>query len=442
MKKRVLAILLCLIMTVSLLPVAAFAADGDELTTGPKDTTYKLMQISGLTAPVAGAAPDTAVTAQITPKGAETPVDVATEIGWVSYETGAPVPMTATDTFKENVVYAIVVSHEMDATSKLAKNFKVKVADVAAEAVSMKDFELILADGNEGIAVYALDEKNNELGIAYIFEKLPCTHAALSEWKSDDTNHWKECTTCGEKLETAAHVDANHDGKCDVCAHEVALVHTFDTAWTSDATHHWHKCTVEGCQEVSEKAEHVDADNDGKCDVCAYVMSKPHVHIAGEDWKNDATNHWHECTVCGDKLDVAAHVDTNNDGKCDVCGYTAEKPHEHTWSDKWTANSKEHWHACSGCTEKKDLGAHVDANKDGKCDTCGYEMAVEIKTHTELNILLDAPKPNTKVLFTAGITPSGEYGNVTVKWNKHPNRLLSLLCPSCGTMTQYSGNGG
>ena len=60
-----------------------------------------------------------------------------------------------------------------------------------------------------------------------------------------------------------------------------------------------------------------------------------HTHSYGSDWKNDADNHWHECS-CGDKKDTAAHtagewvVDTpatatTNGSKhkdCTVCGYS------------------------------------------------------------------------------------------------------------------------
>ena len=59
-----------------------------------------------------------------------------------------------------------------------------------------------------------------------------------------------------------------------------------------------------------------------------------HTHSYGSDWKNDADNHWHECS-CGDKKDTAAHtagewvIDTpatattsgSKHKKCTVCGY-------------------------------------------------------------------------------------------------------------------------
>ena len=45
-------------------------------------------------------------------------------------------------------------------------------------------------------------------------------------------------------------------------------------------------------------------------------------HNFGETWKNDADNHWKECTRCaGQQLEKAAHADTDNDGKCDTCEY-------------------------------------------------------------------------------------------------------------------------
>ena len=47
-----------------------------------------------------------------------------------------------------------------------------------------------------------------------------------------------------------------------------------------------------------------------------------------------------------------------------------EVPHEHTYSDKWSSDETQHWHAatCGHTDEKADVGAHVDENDDGKCD--------------------------------------------------------------------------
>ena len=57
-------------------------------------------------------------------------------------------------------------------------------------------------------------------------------------------------------------------------------------------------------------------------------------HAYGTEWKSDDTNHWHECTACGEKADAASHtfqwiIDKNATAteagskheECSVCGY-------------------------------------------------------------------------------------------------------------------------
>jgi len=45
-------------------------------------------------------------------------------------------------------------------------------------------------------------------------------------------------------------------------------------------------------------------------------------------WKNDAANHWKECTVCGSEIadTRAAHKDTDSDRACDTCNYAIPEP--------------------------------------------------------------------------------------------------------------------
>ena len=73
-----------------------------------------------------------------------------------------------------------------------------------------------------------------------------------------------------------------------------------------------------------------------KCTVCSATgtatipIDTEKGHDWGTDWKTDGTNHWHECTICQEKKEEAAH--TYNSGKydkdenqhtplCDTCGY-------------------------------------------------------------------------------------------------------------------------
>ncbi|MBR2984998.1 MAG: bacterial Ig-like domain-containing protein, partial [Clostridia bacterium] len=157
------------------------------------------------------------------------------------------------------------------------------------------------------------------------------------------------------------------------CSHE----HTFDKGWSSDATHHWHKSTCDHADVVSAKGVHIDENNDGSCDTCGYVSCS---HTFADEWTSDQTGHWH-ATTCGHNVrgNEAPHVDENDDGLCDTCTYECGK-HTHTYSDEWTTTAEQHWHAatCIHTNMKQALAPHFDSNNDFICDVCQYV----IHTHT------------------------------------------------------------
>ena len=138
---------------------------------------------------------------------------------------------------------------------------------------------------------------------------LAATGHSVSDWKSDHTDHWKECTVVG----------------CGVIIEDSKAVHTagewiIDTPATATTSGSKHKeCTVCGYTMATET---IPATGGGE-----------HTHSYSSDWKYDADNHWHECS-CSDKADKAAHdfkwvVDkeataTQKGSKheeCKVCGY-------------------------------------------------------------------------------------------------------------------------
>ena len=283
------------------------------------------------------------------------------------------------------------------------------------------------------------------------------THSYGSEWKNDADNHWHECS-CGDKKDTAAHTagewiidtpatattSGSKHKECTVCGYTMATetipatgggehTHSYGSEWKSDADKHWHECS---CGDKKDTAAHTagewiidtpaTATTSGskhkECTVCGYTMATEtipatgggeHTHSYGSEWKNDADNHWHECS-CGDKKDTAAHtagewiIDTpatattsgTKHKKCTVCGYTMTietipatggGEHTHNYSSDWKSDSINHWKECS-CGDKADVAAHsfkwvVDkeatATKKGskheECKVCGYQRpAVEI----------------------------------------------------------------
>ena len=236
---------------------------------------------------------------------------------------------------------------------------------------------------------------------------LAATGHSASDWKSDNTDHWKECTVvgCGVIIE---------DSKAAHTAGEW-IIDTPATATTSGSKHK-------------------------ECTVCGYTMTTEtipatggeHTHSYGSDWKNDADNHWHECS-CGDKKDTAAHtagewiIDTpatsttsgSKHKECTVCGYTMTTEtipatggeHTHSYGSDWKNDADNHWHECS-CGDKADKAAHdfkwvVDkeatatqkGSKHEECRVCGYKKAaVEIPatgTPTEPGKPTDSDSPQT-----------------------------------------------
>ena len=202
------------------------------------------------------------------------------------------------------------------------------------------------------------------------------THSYGSEWKNDADNHWYECS-CGDKKDVAAHTasdwiidipatattSGSKHKECTVCKRVLETgtipatgdehTHSYGSEWKNDVDNHWHECS---CGDKKDVAAHTANDwiidtpatattsgsKHKECTVCGYTMTTEtipatgggeHTHSYGSEWKNDATNHWHECS-CGDKTDKAVHdfkwvVDkeataTQKGSKheeCKVCGY-------------------------------------------------------------------------------------------------------------------------
>ena len=107
--------------------------------------------------------------------------------------------------------------------------------------------------------------------------------------------------------------------------------HEFSSDWKFDETNHWHECTTKKHTDTTEKLPHeftwtvktpagvhTDKVEKGVCE-CGYeterTISDTATHAYGEEWKKDATGHWHESTCDAKapthdvmKSDFAAHT--------------------------------------------------------------------------------------------------------------------------------------
>lgn len=107
--------------------------------------------------------------------------------------------------------------------------------------------------------------------------------------------------------------------------------HKYSSEWKFDEKTHWHECTTKKHTDTTEKTPHVftwtektpagvhtDKVEKGVCE-CGYeterTISDTATHAYGEEWKKDASGHWHESTCDATapahdvmKGDFAAHI--------------------------------------------------------------------------------------------------------------------------------------
>lgn len=144
-------------------------------------------------------------------------------------------------------------------------------------------------------------------------------------------------------------------------------VHQWTTEWTSDGTHHWHECTAEGCtlgtanSKKGGYAEHNwTAANCTTAKACS-ICGKTEGSALGHDWADATCTAPKTCKRTG-------------------CTATDGSPLGHNWDTTvWTIGDDQHWHKCNrtGCTAIKDAANHIPdrtaATEDDpvKCTECG-----------------------------------------------------------------------
>lgn len=159
---------------------------------------------------------------------------------------------------------------------------------------------------------------------------IKASHSFGTDWGYQDENGHAHACVCGTHDELIPHTPGAEatettPQKCTECAYIItpALNHVHNLMKISarPAT-----CTEEGnaefymCDGCSDWFE--DAEGNVKIEDKASVKLVATGHAFGDEFKSDENEHWYEC-ACGEKKDVDAHNDENDDGKCDACGYSS-----------------------------------------------------------------------------------------------------------------------
>lgn len=145
-------------------------------------------------------------------------------------------------------------------------------------------------------------------------------------------------------------------------------VHQWATEWTSDGTHHWHECTAEGCTLTAGTA---NSEKDGYEEhnwTAANCTTAKTCSICGKTEGSALGHDWADATCTAPKT-------------CKRTGCTATdgSPLGHDWATDWTIGDVQHWHKCNrtGCTVINAAANHIPdrnaATEDDpvKCTECG-----------------------------------------------------------------------
>lgn len=184
-----------------------------------------------------------------------------------------------------------------------------------------------------------------------IGDKDPDNHSGIlnNDWKSNDTNHWKEYSCCRAHTEEAAHsggtATCQNKAVCSTCNKPYGNLgsHVPASTWSKDASGHWHACQTPNCNEQLAFTAHTPGpaateDAPQLCTVCSYELAPALEHT--HDWNawisNGDGTHTRTCAKDG------SHTETNacsggiatcqNSAICSVCNtaYGAKDMTNHT----------------------------------------------------------------------------------------------------------------
>ena len=188
--------------------------------------------------------------------------------------------------------------------------------------------------------------------------------------------------------------------------------HEFSSEWKFDETNHWHECTTKQHTDTTEKLPHeftwtvktpagvhTDKVEKGVCE-CGYeterTISGTATHAYGEEWKKDATGHWHESTC-------DATAPTHDVMKSDFAAHTFDEGEVTKPADYGIVGEKKF--TCTKCgyekTETIDaLGAKDNEIKLAEGKTLGKEYDGEVLAITKDDFVIEGNRVPT-IMFKA-----------------------------------------
>ena len=229
----------------------------------------------------------------------------------------------------------------------------------------------------------------------------PNNHTHLSDWKFDETGHWKACSACNTDIEKTAHsggvATCTEAKKCEICNQSYGEFdpsnHTHLSDWTSDETHHWKDCAdcnTTGIDNAAHTFGELIIDKEAtateagakcrECSVCHYketaaIPPVPCTHV-GSTWEpaDDGVHHVKKCTDCGAEPAIEKHNfayrdkgDNSHTMTCDVCKVSYTQEHDFSHKTVPADDGKHRGQCVCGAFD----AAEEHTFENGSCTVCG-----------------------------------------------------------------------
>lgn len=210
--------------------------------------------------------------------------------------------------------------------------------------------------------------------------------------------------------------------------------HEFSSEWKFGETNHWHECTTKEHTDTTEKLPHeftwtvktpagvhTDKVEKGVCE-CGYeterTISGTATHTYGEEWKKDATGHWHESTC-------DATAPTHDVMKSDFAAHTFDEGEVTKPADYGVVGEKKF--TCTVCEYEKTESIDALGAKDNEIvlvagETLGKEYDGEVISITKDDFVIEGNRASTIMFKAKGVdentytaTAPKKAGEYTVK---------------------------
>ena len=283
------------------------------------------------------------------------------------------------------------------------------------------------------------------------------------EWTYDEFHHGSACIHCGAEI-LAEHIydegqitlppTCTTEGillhTCTICGHSYEEIlpadgHTHGDWVSISDTHHQRVCH---CGDIEETTHNWDEGIVTTDPTCSKVGVKTYT-----------------CTDCGktktgEVKKIPHTYDHNCDIDCNECGAIRRTTHQ--YETKWTSDETNHWHECTVCGDDGSLAAHTPGEwiidkdpeefsaglKHQNCTVCGAVAKTETIPatgclHGNEELLHQQDPTCTATGYTGDLTcPRCQtvvvYGEIIPKL-PHETQLHGQLDPTC-TTTGYSGD--